>query len=187
MCLPFDLAALIWYPYHPTFLGVIVVFGLAFGPGALGLILAVRTLNRRKGLRSALPLVVVTFSAILLFTVNWTDAYLRTVWLLHQRQYAVVVAGLQSGRLTVDQSTSWVVERTPTGPADADRPLALSNTGDDGPLPNLYFHVYGGSLLDWRMFGILYTTADAKTIRAYWNGTKPDWTPLKTHWYIVRN
>lgn len=99
MCLPWDLAGLLFYPWRPKVLGFIVVWTPLFGPGALGLCLAVLALKHRRTLESALPLAVVALSAVLLVAVPWDRAYFRAVWLLHERQYANVVRGLADGRL----------------------------------------------------------------------------------------
>lgn len=169
--------------------GVIVGYAVLFAPAALAVTVSLDAIIQRPRIGSALPLLLVAGSIFAWFTVPWEQAYLRTVWLLHERQYAAVVDGLHRGRLMVVPTTRWVVERGPSGPVIADRPLALSNVGDVGPLPNLYFHVHGGSLFDWRTFGFLYTPEDVAALkRTYWRGSVPEgWTRLKPHWYLVED
>jgi hypothetical protein len=110
---------------------------------------------------------------------------MRLLWSRHRQEYTDVVKGLQGGRFTVDRR-GMLREPTPYGERPA-RPPALKDGTDEGPVPNVYFHVHVGNLLDWTTTGFLYTTATDKAIEKYWCGREPNWIRLAPHWYIVQN
>jgi hypothetical protein len=159
----------------------ILALGFCAVCAAVGLGIAVLAIWSRPMATSAVPLAVLCVTALLWFEAPWRQAYLRTVWAVHQRQYTAIVRGLRAGSLVAGRDG-----RIVDGAGKPVRPEAYTDADWAGPLPNVYFILEGDMAFDWRPFGFVYTTNGNAQRRSVWPlGAEP--TELKPHWYVLND